>query len=386
MPGAVYPWREQNEYELLVDGGCFFPAMLEAVSKARYSIDIELYLVEKGSCATALMEALIEAAHRGIQVRCLFDGFGTLKMDDMHRAQLSEAGGQVRIYNPVGLWRGWRNLYRDHRKLLIVDESQAFVGGSGATNDFWAPGEELCQWHEVMVRMRGPLVSDWMSLFQRQWQACHQRYAWKPEASRGRILVPRPPQSTTGLGRVAYADARQHRDIVLSLVRALIVAKKRIWFATPYFLPSWRVRRALRKAAQRGVDVRLILTGRHTDNPPVRFAGQRYYPGLLRAGVKIYEYQPRFSHLKMVQVDDWVSVGSCNFDYWNLRFNLDANLEAIDPTLSQAVSECFLMDFQQSREITLQDWRNRPWWKRLRERLWGTLDRLVLTLLSKRKS
>jgi phosphatidylserine/phosphatidylglycerophosphate/cardiolipin synthase-like enzyme len=386
MPGAVYPWREQNQYELLVDGGRFFPAMLDAIAKAQRSIDIELYLVEKGTCATALMEALIEAAHRGVTVRCLFDGFGTLKMDEAHRVQLSEAGGQVRVYNPVGLWHGWRNLYRDHRKLLIVDESLAFVGGSGATNDFWTPGEELCQWHEVMVSIRGPLVSDWISLFRRQWEACYQRHAWKPEASRGRIQVPRPPQANSSLGRVAYADARQHRDIVLSLVRALIVAKERIWFATPYFLPSWRVRRALRKAAQRGVDVRLILTGRHTDNPPVRFAGQRYYPRLLRAGVKIYEYQPRFSHLKMVQVDQWVSVGSCNFDYWNLRFNLDANLEAIDPALSQAVSECLLADFQQSREITLQSWRDRPLWKRLRERLWGTLDRLVLTVLSKRKS
>jgi phosphatidylserine/phosphatidylglycerophosphate/cardiolipin synthase-like enzyme len=386
MPGAVYPWRENNRYELFVDGGCFFPAMLQAINKAQRRVDVELYLVEKGTCASALMDALIDAARRGVAVRCLLDGFGTLKMDEDHRTQLSEAGGHVRIYNPVGLKRGWRNLYRDHRKLLVVDEALAFVGGSGATNEFWSPGEELCQWHEVMVSIQGPLVADWIGLFQRQWDACHERHAWKPEASRGRLQVPKPPTAAAGLGRVAYADARQHRDIVQSLVRALLGARERIWFATPYFLPSWRVRRALRRAAQRGVDVRLILTGRHTDNPPVRFAGQRYYPRLLKAGVKIYEYQPRFSHLKMVQVDDWVSVGSCNFDYWNLRFNLDANLEAIDPNFSRAVSESLLADIQESREITLTDWRQRPWWKRLRERLWGTLDRLVLTVLSKRKS
>ncbi|TWI58519.1 phosphatidylserine/phosphatidylglycerophosphate/cardiolipin synthase-like enzyme [Pseudomonas duriflava] len=386
MPRAVYPWREHNQYTLLVDGNRFFPAMLECIEQARHAIAIELYLVEKGACATTLMEALIQAAQRGVAVHCLLDGFGTLRMDDTHRQRLEAAGGHVRRYNPVGLTHGWRNLYRDHRKLLVVDEQIAFVGGSGATNEFWAPGEEICQWHEVMVRITGPLVADWLSLFQRQWQATCSRRAWKPQASRGRVQLPTPPTATQGLGRVAYADARQHRDIVFSLVRALIGARERIWLATPYFLPSWRVRGALRKAAKRGVDVRLILTGRHTDNPPVRFAGQRYYPRLLKAGVRIFEYQPRFSHLKMVQVDDWVSVGSCNFDYWNLRFNLEANLEAIDPTLSRSVSECFLADFQESREITLQDWYRRPWWKRAREWLWGTLDRLVLTILGKRHS
>ncbi|MGD5652412.1 phospholipase D-like domain-containing protein, partial [Xanthomonas citri pv. citri] len=111
---------------------------------------------------------------------------------------------------------------------------------------------------------------------------------------------------------MAYADARQHRDILQSLVRALNGSRRRIWLATPYFLPTWKVRRALRKAAQRGVEVRLLLAGRLTDHAPVRYAGQRYYPRLLRAGVRIHEYQPRFLHLKMVMVDDWVSVGSCN--------------------------------------------------------------------------
>jgi phosphatidylserine/phosphatidylglycerophosphate/cardiolipin synthase-like enzyme len=109
---------------------------------------------------------------------------------------------------------------------------------------------------------------------------------------------------------VAYANAQQHRDILQSLIRALRGAKLRIWLATPYFLPTWKVRRALRKAAARGVEVRLLLSGRHTDNPPVRFAGERYYPKLLKAGVQIFEYRPRLLHLKMELVADWVSVGS----------------------------------------------------------------------------
>ena len=110
-----------------------------------------------------------------------------------------------------------------------------------------------------------------------------------------------------------------------------------------------------------------------------------YYPRLLKAGVRIFEYQPRFLHLKMVLVDDWVSVGSCNFDHWNLRFNLEANLEALDAQLTSAVADSFIADFQQSREITLDDWQRRPLLKRIQQRLWGWLDRLVVNLLDRRR-
>jgi phosphatidylserine/phosphatidylglycerophosphate/cardiolipin synthase-like enzyme len=141
----------------------------------------------------------------------------------------------------------------------------------------------------------------------------------------------------------------------------------------------------LRKAAVRGVDVRLLLTGRHTDLPPVRWAGQRYYPALLRKGVRIFEYQPRFLHLKMVMVDDWVSIGSCNFDHWNLRFNLEGNLEARDSGLLEQVADSFQADFLQSLEITDDIWKQRPLIQRLRQRLWGWMDRLVINFLDKRK-
>jgi phosphatidylserine/phosphatidylglycerophosphate/cardiolipin synthase-like enzyme len=132
------------------------------------------------------------------------------------------------------------------------------------------------------------------------------------------------------------------------------------------------------------VDVRLLLTGQHTDNQPVRYAGQGYYPALLRAGVRIFEYQPRFTHLKMVLVDDWVSLGSCNFDHWNLRFNLDANLEARDASLTAAVSVSFTADFAQSSEITLQHWRALPWRERWQRGIWGWLNRRLLSFFKQR--
>ncbi|TDV70018.1 phosphatidylserine/phosphatidylglycerophosphate/cardiolipin synthase family protein [Pseudomonas sp. LP_7_YM] len=384
MRGAIFPWRGDNHFNLLIDGPAFFPRMIAAIEAAQQQVELELYLVEAGTCAEAVVQALVNAARRGIIVRCLFDDFGSLAFTLNLRTRLTEAGVILRFYNRVHWRRGIRNFYRDHRKLLLVDKQLAVVGGTGVTDEFWQPEQERSQWHEVMVEIRGPLVLDWQALFDRQFHANPRRRAWRPAENFGLPRLPRTPVSGNGLGRVAYADSRQHRDILQSLVRSLNTGSKRIWLATPYFLPTWKIRRALRRAASRGVDVRLLLTGPRTDHPSVRYAGHRYYPRLLKAGVKIFEYQPCFLHLKMVLVDDWVSVGSCNFDHWNLRFNLEANLEAMDPALTLAVRDSFERDFLVSSEVSLDNWRSRPLWRRVQQRLWGWVDRLVVNLLDRR--
>ncbi|MEQ7921230.1 phosphatidylserine/phosphatidylglycerophosphate/cardiolipin synthase family protein [Xanthomonas sp. WHRI 1810A] len=384
MGGAVFPWREENKFELLIDGPAFFPRMISAIEHAQQQVELELYLVEAGQCAEAVVQALADAARRGVIVRCLFDDFGSLAFTAELRNRLTEAGVILRFYNQVNWRRGIRNFYRDHRKLLLVDKQLAVVGGTGVTDEFWRPNHDTSEWHEVMVEIRGPLVIDWQALFDRQFHANQRRTAWRPAQNFGLPRLPPAPVTGEGLGRVAYADSRQHRDILQSLVRALNSGKKRIWLATPYFLPTWKVRRALRRAANRGVDVRLLLTGPRTDHPSVRYAGHRYYPRLLRAGVKIFEYQPCFLHLKMVLIDDWVSLGSCNFDHWNLRFNLEANLEALDPALTLAVASSFEQDFAVSNLVSLDDWKARPLWRRVQQRVWGWVDRLVVNALDRR--
>jgi phosphatidylserine/phosphatidylglycerophosphate/cardiolipin synthase-like enzyme len=384
MRGAIFPWRDDNQFNLMIDGPQFFPRMIAAIDAAQQQVELELYLVEAGVCAEAVVQALVNAAQRGVIVRCLFDDFGSLAFTLSLRARLTEAGVILRFYNRVHWRRGLRNFYRDHRKLLLVDKELAVVGGTGVTDEFWRPDQDTSEWHEVMVEIRGPLVMDWQALFDRQFHANPRRRAWRPVENFGLPRLPKSPVSGQGFGRVAYADSRQHRDILQSLVRALNTSKKRIWLATPYFLPTWKVRRALRRAASRGVDVRLLLTGPRTDHPSVRYAGHRYYPRLLKAGVKIFEYQPCFLHLKMVLVDNWVSIGSCNFDHWNLRFNLEANLEAIDPGLTLAVTESFERDFLVSAEVSLEDWQSRPLWRRVKQRLWGWVDRLVVNALDRR--
>ena len=185
-------------------------------------------------------------------------------------------------------------------------------------------------------------------------------------------------------GYAVYAeDHRGHGEgdhqVFLDLA-ALRRAEQRVWLATPYFLPSWRIRRALARAAKRGVDVRLLLCGMTIDHPPVRYAGQRFYTRLLKAGVRIYEYQPRFTHLKTALVDDWVSLGSCNFDHWTLHWNLEANQQAVDPDLVQAVAESFEQDFAESDLCTLAGWRQLALWHRFKIRFWGQINRSVMWL------
>lgn len=388
MAGLIFPWRAANQFQLLIDGPAFFADWLEQVDRAQQCIDIELYLVSGGDSADRVEAALFAAVQRGVRVRCLFDSFGSRQFRQAQRRRWLAAGIELRFYNPLRWTLGLQNFYRDHRKLLIVDQHSAYVGGAGLTDQFWQPDAAVSEWHEVMVRVQGPVVIDWQSLFDYQWHSCIERFFWQQNNSPEKIPqldIPSLPFANIGKARVAYAASTQHRDIQKSLLRSIKGAHQTVWLATPYFLPTWSVRRALRKAAVRGVDVRLLLTGRHTDLPAVRWAGQRYYPALLRKGVRIYEYQPRFLHLKMVIVDSWLSIGSCNFDHWNLRFNLENNLEVRDIGLLEQVHQSFQTDFEHSLEITEALWQQRPLMQRIRQRLWGWLDRLAINFLDKRK-
>lgn len=361
-----YPWREHNRLELLVDGEMFFPAMLQAIAQARHYILLEFYLFESGSIANRFILALIHAAQRGVAVHLLLDDFGARKLLSVDRQRLHAAGVQFAWYNPLhyGKWR--RNLFRDHRKLLLIDGIVGFTGGTGLTDAFDSSGKPLA-WHEVMLVFRGPVVQDWQDMFLDNWQ----------RQTRQELSLHTPlalPDSDAARARLVL-NSPGRAEIKRSLLRQLDQAGERIWLATAYFIPSWKIRRRLRRAARRGVDVRLLLPGQHTDHPAVRHAGRRYYANLLRHGIRIFEYQPRFLHAKIQLCDEWVSIGSSNIDRWNLRWNLEANLESECSGLARRVEALFELDFAQSEEMHLYNWHARPWYRQIQERFWGWVDR-----------
>lgn len=363
-----FAWRSGNHFELLVDGHEFFPQMLQAIDVARRYILLEIYLFESGTISNRFIDALAAATRRGVDVRVLLDDFGARGLSRYDRVRLSESGVHLAFYNPLYVSKLLHNLARDHRKLLVVDGEVAFVGGAGIADEFDPPGIPERRWHETMVKMCGPVIADWQELFVESWQ----RYTGET------LYIPAsvPPRSADGiLGRVTVARGISQQGIKRDLLKHIKIAEHRVWLATAYFVPPRRIRRALRRAARRGIDVRLLLPGPYTDHPAVRLAGRRFYSSLLLSGVRIFEYQPRFLHSKVSLCDFWVSIGSSNLDRWNLRWNLEANQAVEDQGFSEQVREMFEKDFSESIECRYEEWVRRPWRARLGERWWGLVDR-----------
>lgn len=352
-----------------MDGDQFFPAMLEAIHTAQQSVLMEMYLFESGSIATQFIDAFINAVTRGVHVQILIDAFGARSLTDADRARLTESGVELAIHNPLHYGRVRRNLFRTHRKLLVIDGCVAFAGGAGICDEFDRESYGPRCWHDTMVKIEGSVVTDWNQAFARNWKR------WSRTAA-STVNAGNIPGGNAS-GRVALSRGVGRNEIKRALLNQTRAAQQRLWLATAYFMPSLRLRRHLCRSARRGVDVRLLLPGAWTDHPAIRHASRRYYTRLLRAGIRVFEYQPRFQHAKVLLCDNWVTTGSSNIDRWNFRWNLEANQEIDNVEFTQQVYNMFEADFAQSKEISLEDWRRRSWRDRLQERWWGFIDRFV---------
>jgi cardiolipin synthase len=361
-----WPWRTGNAFHLLDGGVVFFARMLEAIDSASASVLLEMYLVRSGQLTSAFIASLGAAARRGARVCVLFDGFGALGFTRADRRRLTQAGVELRFFNPLSITGRLRNLRRDHRKILVTDGRVAFVGGAGLTDDF--AGDARSAWREVMVEIQGPLVADWQRAFARTWRRCGTELVLAPAAP----PVPFPDGAT---GRLSLSEARHRSILANGVIRRVDGAASRAWIMSAYFVPSRRFRKALRRAARRGVDVRLVVPGARTDHPWVRHAARRFYGKMLRNGVQIYEYQPQMLHAKVILCDEWVSLGSSNLDRWSLRWNLEANQEVADSAFANSVAQLFENDFRASQLISRRYWHQRAWIDRLRESIAGALDR-----------
>jgi len=369
-----FPWRSGNQFSLLVDGNEFFPEMLQAIEAAQESILLEMYLFESGTVANLFINKLSDARRRGVAVSVLLDDFGARGLMQNDRQRLTDAGVALRFYNPLRIGKWHQNMARDHRKLLLVDRHLAFVGGAGITDEFDPPLDSEKRWRETMVWIVGPIVSDWETLFREVWRRQGYDLDDRPSAAVG------PRGAGTMQGRVSVARGWIIRGISRSFIRQVRWARSRVWISTAYFIPSRTVLRVIRKAARRGVDVRLLLPGPETDHPKIRIAGRRYYGSLLKAGVRIYEFQTRVLHSKVTLCDHWVAIGSSNYDRWNLRWNLEANQEVDNVLFAQDTAAMFEADFLCSKEILREAWQSRPLQDRISERFWGLVEYWVIRL------
>jgi cardiolipin synthase A/B len=365
---ADWPWRDGNQFQLLEASEQYLDRLIQVIDAAQSYILLEMYLVQSGVVAGRFIEAFVRAAHRGIAVRLVLDGFGSLALRHADRQRLVDAGVELRMYNVIHLRKKLHNFMRDHRKLMLVDGTVAFVGGVGLTDEFGIVGPPGWPWRDLMVEIHGPVVSDWQRAFARTW-----------ERSGGELTLPPPSleplRGTVARGRVALSEAWYRSELANSVARRIGTATRRAWIMSAYFVPSRRFRKALRRAARRGVDVRLVVPGPLTDHPWVRQAARRFYGKLLRNGVRIFEFQPRVLHGKMTICDDWVSVGSSNLDRWSFKWNLEANQEIDAAAFADGAAAVFEKDCGLSLELDRRRWPQRAWLGRLQERVAGLLDR-----------
>lgn len=364
-----FPWRSGNHFTLLADSLQFYPAMLQAINNAHTEILIENYLNASGIVFSKFVHAITQAAKRNVQVFILFDDFGSRGINRADREKLDIPNINLLFYNPLHIQKHRHNLFRDHRKIFVIDSQLAFVGGAGLSDQFDATHSSA--WHDLMLQIHGPVVQDWHRVFQLNWRH-----------SNSKTLLPQvPPTAMTAdtsnlkagacLGQIITSSALKQQEIKRHFLINLQRSKNIVWLTTPYFYPSWKMRRALLHAARRGVDVRLLLPGTLTDHPSVRLMGQRFYARLLRHGVRIFEFSSQFSHTKAMLCDHWATIGSSNFDRWNFRWNLEANQSIENKEFADKLHHLFQQTQQQCVEIHYDQWRTRSRWQRVKEWFWG---------------
>jgi cardiolipin synthase A/B len=338
--------RDGNRFSLLTDGSEFFPRMLAAIDASKHYVLAEFYLVESGQVLDDFIAAFARATARGVRVRVLFDAFGARGLRELDRSRLQAAHVELVFFNTLS----WRTLprwfRRNHRKLLLADGVVGFTGGTGIADMFSPNARPQSHWLDCIVEMAGPVLDDWHGLFASTW-----------ERSAGRELdiaaQPAAIQRPGERGSVAASAGLGTNELERSVIKRIRKANTRVWIATAYFWPSNRLRRALRRAGRRGIDVRLLLPGPHTDAPRARSAARLFYARLLANGVVIYEYQPSFMHSKVVLCDDWASIGSSNLDRWGVLWNLEANQEIEAPAFARQVEDMLINTCD--RSVKLRD-------------------------------
>ena len=336
-----------NNVTTLVNGNQIFPSMLSAIRSAKHSINFETYVFWDGQIAREFTEALAERAHAGVKVNAILDAQGTNKMGTENLARLREAAVEIVKYHSIFWLDPRRYNNRSHRKLLIVDGRIAFIGGVGIADEWTGNAESPQHWRDNHYKVTGPVVAQLQATFMTNWLK-----------TRGDVLHGTdyfPPLERTGssLAQAIRSSAR-NENLDLMYLLAIASAKKTLRIENAYFLPDELIRKELIEAAKRGTKIDIIVPGKHIDQKLARAASKRHWPELIKAGIKIYEYQPTMVHVKLTIVDDiFVSVGSGNFDNRSIRLNDEANLDLLDRNFAAVQTRLFEIDKKRSLEMRL---------------------------------
>ncbi|MEX2584617.1 MAG: phospholipase D-like domain-containing protein [Gemmatimonadota bacterium] len=372
------PLHRGGTARLLNNGDEFFPAMLEAISKAERSINFTTYIWQDGRVSDDFFDALTERARAGVEVRVLVDGFGAMRAPNSLIDALREAGGRWEYFNRPTFGKLTRIHRRTHRRALLIDGLTGFTGGAAVLDKWLGSAQDAEHWRDCMVEVRGRLALSLQSAFTQLWAHT------TGELISGEDFYPLHAHDAEHLGEGEYisrhvnvisspsSQAHPMRHVFWFSIRS---ARERVFITNPYFVPDDILAEVLRERAADGVDIRILLPGDEIDLPLIRWASQSYYDALLEAGVRIYEYQPTMIHQKLLVADGiWSLVGSVNMDVRSKELNQENALGLLDPGFAQQVEETFFADLENAVEIDLATWRRRPAYRRVVERFFRLFE------------
>ena len=365
-----------NNVQLLFDGPATLRAMIEAVRAAKSTINLETYIFDQDPIGLQFAELLMEKRRQGVTVNVMYDSVGTLGTPQVFFERMRAAGINMIAFNPVNPAKAkgnWSINNRDHRKLMVVDGTVAFTGGINISSDY-ANGslfrsrrkpsnvdKSKVGWRDTHVKIEGPAVAALQWSFVNNW--VRQEGGDLPQ----RDYFPRLAPAGDKFVRVLATDPGSNSEIYKSLMVAINEAKKSVHITSAYFVPDQQVVDALIAAAKRGVDVKLVLPG-VSDHGLVMYAGQAFFEPLLAGGVKIFQLQVAVLHAKTAVIDEaWSTIGSANIDRRSFIHNYELNVVVIDPAFGRDMESAFSEDLRDSKEVTLEKWRDRPWADRIKE-------------------
>jgi cardiolipin synthase len=354
-----------NLIEALPNGERFYEAEFASLRQAQRNIDLEAYIFHKGEITRRLLDILTERARAGVQVRLTLDSLGSVSTPKSYFKALRQAGGRVEWYHPLR-WDNWfMSNNRTHREITIVDGATAFVGGAGYA-DWWRyPEKNEPRWRDTVFRVQGDAVKGLQGVFVENWLES------SGEILNGQQYFPSTSEHQGGTPVLVVASTPSSGGSTRSRVlfqMLIAAARKSIYITTPYFVPDRSMRQEMLRAMHRGVSVKIIVPGKHTDHYLTRSTGRRVFGELLEAGANIYEYQASMIHAKIMIADDaWVVFGSTNLDNRSFGINDEVNVAALNTDLAGTLTQQFNSDISHSDEIELQNWRNRSLFERLLE-------------------
>jgi len=363
---------DKNRLTLLNNGEATFDALLKAIEEAKEHVHMEYYIIENDNIGNRVKDALIKKAKEGLEVRLIYDGLGSSGMGRKFKRALKEAGVKIITFRSVSrMYFATQINFRNHRKIAVMDGKIAFVGGVNI-GDNYIKDPKLGFWRDTHLQIEGEAAQTLQAVFLNDWS-----HATKEKLDLKKYLKSHPIESKQWVQISASGPDSEWSSTLHAFFAAITTAKEYVYITTPYFIPTESILTALCVSALSGIDVRIILP-KESDSSIVKWGTRFHVASLLEAGVKVYFYTKGFVHSKVMMVDDvFGSVGTANMDIRSFDQNLEVNALLYDKTIVAELKRSFEQDLKDSEEVNLEDYKNRSYLDRVKERAANMMSPLL---------